>query len=194
MQKRKYLLILTIAFLSVYIIRTSIINIDWVASGSMLPRFDVNSRIVSNQLAYGLNFPASNELWLQWLTPKRGEIILFRNPNDQYHVWMKRVIGLPNDIIEFKDHHLYINHVLCSPKDRYHEKLLRRDKSFSEDFRIWSSYLEKDWGPITVGEGELFLMGDNRGSSLDSRTWGTIPQKYLIGKVLAQVWPLPNFR
>lgn len=190
MSKTKHFVVITSIFLGIYLIRTSIINIDSIASGSMLPLFDVDNQVLSNQLAYGLNLPFQQQLLLQWSTPKRGDIVLFRNPIDQHNIWMKRVIGLPQDKINFKDHHLYINGTLCNVEDRYHEQIPQKNGNFTKPFRIWASYLEKDWGPITVPEGQLFLMGDNRGSSLDSRTWGTIPQEYLMGKVVAQTWPI----
>lgn len=190
MSKTKHFVVITTLFLVAYILRTSIINIDSVASGSMLPLFDVDNRVLSNQLAYGLNIPFQHQLSLQWSAPKRGDVVLFRNPHDQHNTWMKRVIGLPHDKISFQDHRLYINGTLCNIKDRYHEQAPQKNGSFTKPFRIWASYLEKDWGPVIVPEGQLFLMGDNRGVSIDSRTWGMLPQKYLMGKVVAQTWPI----
>ncbi len=190
MSKKKHFMVIAALLLLAFAIKTSVINVDTIVTGSMLPLFDTGDHVLSNQLAYGLNLPFQKQLWLQWATPKRGDVVLFKNPHDQHQTWMKRVIGLPHDSISFKDHHLYINGILCSPKDRYHEEIPRKDGSYGKSFRIWSSYLEKDWGPYIVPENTLFLMGDNRGVSLDSRTWGTLPQEYLIGKVIAQTWPL----
>jgi len=105
---------------------------------------------------------------------------------------MKRVIGLPGDRVLFHKHHLYVNGQVCTLPQRNKEQLPQKNNNFSSPYKLWTSYLEEDWGPITVPNGELFLMGDNRGNSLDSRTWGTIPDTYLTGQPLIRIWPISD--
>jgi len=158
----------------------------------MLPNHGIDSRIVVNQLAWGLNFPFMTRQIIQWQQPQRGDVILFHNPHDAGNLWMKRVIGLPSDRIEFRDHRLYVNGQRCTLKYRNYEYLPRKRGGFSPAYQIWSSYLEQDWGPIFIPEGKLFLMGDHRGVSIDSRRWGAVSSKHLSGKAFLRIWPLSD--
>ena len=167
-------------------IRTSVVNVSVIASGSMLPNFEVDSRIISNQLSWGFHFPFKSRAIFTWSKPRRGDIVLFKNPYDDDHIWMKRVIGMAGDTIIFRNHQLYVNHKLCTlPKHREH--LPNETQDFSATYKIWSSYLEKDWGPIKVPDGKVFLMGDNRGDSIDSRKWGSISTDYLTGHPIFRI-------
>ncbi|MDX8392012.1 MAG: signal peptidase I [Mariprofundaceae bacterium] len=186
---RRIIFGLVVVIIGIVCIRSSIINVAWITSGSMLPNHAVNSRIVSNQLAWGLNLPFMQQQIMQWRQPQRGDIVLFHNPNDAGNLWMKRVIGLPGDSIEFRKHQLYVNARRCTLEQRNQEHVPRENCGFSPAYHLWSSYLEKDWGPILVPEGELFLLGDNRGASLDSRRWGAISTRYLSGRAFLRIWP-----
>jgi len=191
--KINLIILCLIAFiLAAFIIRTSMVSSAWVTSGSMLPTYDTHERILSNQLAWGLNIPFLSHLQLQWATPLRGEVILFHNPHDNNHIWMKRVIGVAGDRISFIDHGLYINGILCNSETNSYEQLPRENGSLSPKYKVWFSYLERDWGPIIVPPQSLFVMGDNRGSSLDSRSWGTIPISALSGQPFMRIWPLKD--
>jgi len=178
----RWLVFVSSILLVTWCIRTSIISVDSIVSGSMLPSYQVGTRIVSNQLSWGLNVPLMKQQIIQWKLPQRGEVVIFRNPHDDGNIWIKRVIGLPGDHIEFRHHQLYVNQHVCSFTHHNKERMPREKHQFSPSYRIWASYLEKDWGPIVVPAGELFLMGDNRGDSIDSRTWGSISIRYLVGK------------
>jgi len=183
---------LLVFLVSMALIRISIVNVAWITSGSMLPNHQVNSRILVNQLAWGLNLPFVQQQIMQWQQPQRGDVVLFHNPHDAGNMWMKRVIGLPGDSIEFRDHRLYVNGQRCTLEQRNQEHLPRKHSGFSPEYQIWSSYLERDWGPIIVPEGKLFLMGDHRGASIDSRRWGAVSRRYLTGKAFLRIWPLSD--
>lgn len=170
--------------------RTTLLYISGIASSSMIPAYDVGDQIVSNQLAWGLNIPFIDRQVIQWQQPQRGDVVIFKNPYDNGNIWMKRVIGLPGDHIEFKDHQLWVNGMLCTQDNRRYEKMPLQDGDSTEQYRIWHSWLEKDWGPVVVPDNEMFLIGDNRGTSLDSRTWGSISMRYLFGQPVATIWPL----
>ncbi|MDQ6966514.1 MAG: signal peptidase I, partial [Mariprofundaceae bacterium] len=143
------------------------------------------------QLAWGLNLPFRDIQPVRWGMPERGEVVLFHNPHDAGNVWMKRIVGLPGDRLEFREHRLYVNGIACTLQQRRFEQLPRSNGTVTAPYRIWHSYLEADWGPLVVGEASMFVMGDNRGASMDSRSWGPVPLAYLLGKPLLHLWPLP---
>jgi len=150
-----------------------------VISGSMQPNFPIGTHTLVLEWVWGLNIPFQNKQFMQWRQPKHGDVVIFHNPHDQGKLWMKRVIAEGGDWLEFHHHHLYLNGVLCDT--HHHEKLPLRAGGFSPSYAIWSSYLEQDWGPIQIPQGQLFLMGDNRGDSVDSRQWGSLERQNLVG-------------
>jgi len=193
-RKLSLYLIAALCFVAfVLFLRVSAANISWIASGSMLPGFAVHDRLLVNQLAWGLNLPFLNHQVHQWRTPERGDVVLFHNPYDAQRIWMKRVVGLPGDVIAFHDQQLWINDQACVVDAKRYEFLPRRDGQPAQGHRIWFSWWEHDWGPTTVAPGQLFLMGDNRGASDDSRDWGTLAQTQLTGQPWFKLWPLKSF-
>ena len=103
--------------------------------------------------------------------PHRGEIVIFHHPEHQNETWVKRVIGLPGDLVEIRNEKLYINNELVQ-----------------EDYIKVTDRLY-DFGPVVVPEGNYFVMGDNRNNSLDSRFWGYLPQEYIEGNPVLVFWP-----
>ncbi|MCB1186555.1 signal peptidase I [bacterium] len=103
--------------------------------------------------------------------PHRGEIVIFHHPEHQDETWVKRVIGLPGDLVEIRNEKLYINNELVQ-----------------EDYIKVTDRLY-DFGPVVVPEGNYFVMGDNRNNSLDSRFWGYLPQEYIEGNPVLVFWP-----
>lgn len=158
-----------------------IIRPSQVVSGSMLPNFPIGTHTLVLECIWGINIPFQNQQWVQWKQPNRGDVVVFHNPQDAGNLWMKRVIGIGGDMLEFRHHRLYINKVACKLDKHHYERLPLRRGGFSQSYKIWSSYLEKDWGPIKVPQGQLFLMGDNRGDSVDSRQWGSLDTHNLVG-------------
>jgi len=171
-------------------LRISVLNVARVTSGSMLPTAETGDFILIHQLAWGLNLPFRDTQSVQWGMPERGAIVLFHNPHDAGNVWMKRVVGLPGDRLEFREHRLYVNGIACTQQRRF-EQLPRSANAMTAPYRIWHSSVEADWGPVLVGEASMFVMGDNRGASMDSRRWGPVPLAYLLGKPVLHLWPLP---
>jgi signal peptidase I len=102
--------------------------------------------------------------------PQRGDIVVFRHPEDTRGPWVKRVIGLPGDVIEIHDYQVYIN-----------------GEALDEDYIRQKPW--RDYGPVTVPAGDLFVMGDNRNNSLDSRSWGFLPRANLLGRAVLVYWP-----
>jgi signal peptidase I len=144
---------------------------------SMEPNFHNGQFLIVNRFAYcpGLHLdfsPLNIHLEKTWClrTPKRGDVIVFEYPKDLSRDFIKRVIGLPGETVEVRDGSVYVNGQLMPEP-------FGPNPGNSTD------------GPITVGPDELFVMGDNRNNSSDSRSWGQLPLQYVIGKALLSYWP-----
>ncbi len=140
---------------------------------SMMPTLKDQDRMIVNKFSYNIG------------EPKRFDIIVFHAPEGKDYI--KRVIGLPGDTLEYKDDVLYIN------GKAYKEPYLDEYKKQVEDGPLTGSFtLEEKIGRKTVPKGELFVMGDNRRFSKDSRHIGTVPMSKVIGKTSVVYWPLKD--
>jgi signal peptidase I len=205
---------LALALLIVFMVRSSIVEAFKIPSGSMIPTLLTGDHIFVNKFAYGLKVPFSDTftdhpiLLMKREPPKRGDIIVFKYPKDERVYFIKRVIGTPGDVIEIKNRTLYINHVaiervpfggkeadkiyksLDDPKygpanlDIYLEKLNPPDHLIMLDKQ---NFVGENFGPITVPANQLFVMGDNRDFSNDSRFWGFVPMDNVKGKAMI-IW------
>lgn len=141
-----------------------------VDGSSMVPTFHTSDRILTSKLSYRFG------------TPHRGDIIVFTPPNPQNGDYIKRIIGLPGETIELKNGQVYINDQLLS------EKYLPADTKTVE-----RAFL-RDNVPYKIPDGDYMVFGDNRNFSSDSREWGPIAYKEIIGKAKIQYWPLSEVR
>ncbi|MFN8494141.1 MAG: signal peptidase I [Caldilineaceae bacterium] len=135
-----------------------------IESHSMQPNFYEGQFILVNKLAYKIGQPA------------RGEVIVFHNPNNTSEDYIKRVIGLPGDTIEIRDEKVYIN-----------------NQELPEPFAKEPYRTNAAYGPKVVEANHIFVMGDNRGNSQDSRYIGAIDENLIVGKAWLRLWPLPVF-
>lgn len=186
---KRILLAITAIALAFLLLRVFAIGVVYVQSNSMQPLITKNDGLLINKLAFGLHHPWREEPLFTWNAPGRGEMVAFNNPFDNGHLWLKRVVGLPGDILIFKDHKLMLNGKVISGFDENNYETISVDDNTVKNYRVWSSYLEEDWGPVTVPAGMLFVMGDHRSASIDSRVWGPVPQSSLRGTVLLRFWP-----
>jgi len=176
--------------LTVALLRLSVVDIVYVQSNSMRPLISKGDRLFIHQSAYSLRLPWSTTPLITWDAPNRGDIVVFDNPHDDDHLpWLKRVIGLSGDKLHFHNHQLYLNGKVISGFDNTNVEIIPSSLDSQVSYRVWNSYLEEDWGPITVPKDSLFLLGDHRSASTDSRVWGTIPLYHLRGKASFRVWP-----
>ncbi len=183
--------------LLVWLIRSFLIQPYRVPTSSLEPTILPGDFIVVNQFAYGLRFPVLNAKIFSLGVPKRGDIALFRSPVDTL-ILVKRVIGLPGDRIVYKDKILTINgrQMLQTPagmdldaEDKFFTPVqVRIEKLDNVEHKIFIK-TGKEWEKIdvVVPAGSYFMMGDNRDSSNDSRYWGFVSEKNLIGKALG-IW------
>jgi signal peptidase I len=169
------------------VIKTFLIQPFWIPSESMLPTIEVNDRVMVNKLAYN------------WGEPQRGDVVVFRDPREEEveesipeavirsvleavgirtrgrDDLIKRVIGLPGETVEVRSNQILID---GSPLE--------------EDYLAQDSFMP-DEPPIVVAEDEVFVMGDNRNASFDSRRFGPVPLDDLIGEAFVTIWPLAHF-
>jgi len=201
---------LAVAIFIVMLLRSSIIEPYKIPSGSMIPTLFIGDHIFVNKFSYGFKVPFT-EFFLDkpiYVTkqqvPNRGDVIVFRYPRDESINYIKRVIGLPGDTIAIRDKILYINNkpinetALTDPKlsdgiendnDKsvlmlYAEDLMGIKHAVLHDGK---SLLGSDFGPITIPSDSLFVMGDNRDRSSDSRIWGYVPLDNVKGKAII-IW------
>lgn len=135
-----------------------------IESHSMLPNFHEGQFILVNKLAYKLG------------APKRGDVVVFHNPQRLDEDYIKRVIGLPGDTVEVIDQTIYIN-----------------QQPLDEPFPHNSFAPGEPYGPTVVGPNQIFVMGDNRGNSQDSRVFGPLDEDLLVGKAWFRIWPFSAF-
>jgi signal peptidase I len=144
-----------------------------VVGESMQPTLDDGNLLIVNKLIYDLQ------------QAERFDVVVFEaNESDDY---VKRIIGTPGDKIEYKNDQLYVNGVYVEERFLDSYKMASSAVPFTEDFT-----LEELTGESEVPEGKLFVLGDNRQDSLDSRSFGFIDEKSLVGKVGMTYWPLPE--
>lgn len=177
---RENLEAIIIAVILAMFIRTFIIQAFKIPSGSMKETLQIGDHILVNKFIYGVKLPFFNKIIIPYKDPKREDIIVFKYPNDPSKDFIKRVVGLAGDVVEVRNKKLYVNDVLQT--DKFYE--------VHSDPRILPAKLtERDnFGPFTVPEDSLFVMGDNRDNSHDSRFWGVVNRKALKGKAFVIYW------
>jgi signal peptidase I len=169
---REYVEAISLALVLALFIRTFIVQAFKIPSGSMLPTLLVGDHLLVNKLLYGVRIPFVGKRVLQVFEPERGDIVVFIYPEDRSKDFIKRVQGLPGEKLELRDKVLYIDDQPV--EDPY--------AHFPPNSRVRAMSPRDNFGPIVVPEGEVFVMGDNRDFSHDSRFWGTVPIDDILGK------------
>jgi signal peptidase I len=164
----EWVLVIAGALVLALIIRTFLIAAFYIPSGSMLDTLHKNDRVLVNKLSYKLH------------DVRRGDVVVFERPPNEpdtsINDLIKRVMGLPGDTLEVRDCRLIVN-------GRYLDE----------------PYVDRPWtrtctfGPITVPDGQLFVMGDNRDDSEDSRVFGPIDEDLVVGRAFVIIWPFTHW-
>ena len=196
--------------LVVFILRSFFFEPFRIPSGSMIPTLQIGDLILVNKYQYGVRLPVIHTKVLDLGEPKRGDVMVFRFPNNPSQDYIKRVIGLPGDKVEYNSRRLIVNgvEVKTRPAERYFEEgRVQYYNQFIETLGdvehriilndgpgvpIAQGYQHTDpqachYSPpeavtCTVPPGHYFMMGDNRDNSEDSRFWGFVPEENIVGR------------
>ncbi len=181
-------------FLIVFVLRSFIGEFYQIPSASMIPNYLIGDYLYVNKFAYGFRFPIWGVKLIPVGTPKRGDVVIFSYPPDTRVDLIKRVVGLPGDHVSYINKLLSINGVPV-PTSLIANQIMA-DDSETQAVQVYQENLSGDvhgiinmpWAPthnftnVIVPKGEYFVMGDNRDDSEDSRYWGFVQDKYLLGK------------
>lgn len=179
----EYVKSIGIAILIALFIRAYIVQAFKIPSGSMIPTLLIGDHLLVNKFIYGVNPPLSDKKILVFETPTRGDIIVFKYPEDPSRDFIKRVIGVEGDIVEIKNKKVFVNGVeLKEPYARHTDSYIHPRELDPRD----------NFGPIKVPPHKLFVMGDNRDQSYDSRFWGFVDLKDVKGKAFIIYWSWDN--
>ncbi len=180
--------------LIVFLLRSFLVEPFRIPSGSMLPSLHIGDFILVNKFSYGLRLPLLNYKIIPLNAPQRGEVMVFRYPLNPKLNFIKRVIGLPGDVIGYRNKQLFINGQAVArvddgafsfpqlklrgvAADQYRETIGASTHAILLDQNLAARDME-----VTVPRGNYFVMGDNRDHSNDSRYWRFVPEDHLVGK------------
>ena len=176
---RENLEAILVAVLIALFIRTFVVQAFKIPSGSMKQTLQIGDHILVNKFTYGIKIPYWQTTIIPFKKPRKGDIIVFKYPKDPDKAFIKRVIGVAGDVIECRDKKLFIN-----------RNPVNHDFGVYTDRHIYPAEQKPrdNFGPLTVPENSLFVMGDNRDESLDSRFWGFVDLKAVNGKAFIIYW------
>ena len=176
---RENLEAILVAIVIALFIRTFVVQAFKIPSGSMKQTLQIGDHILVNKFIYGIKIPYWRKTIVPVKDPQKGDVIVFKFPEDPEKDFIKRVVGVGGDVIESRDKKLYVNH-----------KPVNHDFGVHTDSYIYPKNVRKrdNFGPITVPENSLFVMGDNRDESYDSRFWGFVDLKAVSGKAFIIYW------
>jgi signal peptidase I len=176
---QEYAEAIVIAIVIAFFIRTFVIQAYKIPSGSMKPTLLIGDHILVNKFIYGVKIPFIRSTLIPIREPKREDIVVFIYPEDRSKDFIKRVIGIAGDTIEIRDKKIFLN------------GLPYRDKYgvYTDEFIFPVASQPRDnFGPVTVPKGKIFCMGDNRDQSYDSRFWGFVDLKDVLGEAMVIYW------
>jgi signal peptidase I len=183
-QLRETIEAIVVAFAIALVIRTFVIQAFKIPSGSMIPTLLIGDHILVNKFLLGnpVDVPFTNIHLFRMpglRKPQRGDIIVFKYPEDPTRDFIKRVVGIEGDTVESKDKMVYVNgRKLVEPYTQH----------VSGDIKPAGMDRRDNFGPVTVPKESVFVMGDNRDQSYDSRYWGFVPDSEIKGKAIVIYW------
>jgi signal peptidase I len=205
---REYAESIAVAVLIALFLRAFVVEAFKIPSGSMIPTLQVGDHIFVNKFIYGIRIPWTNiKFGMTYREPRRGEVIVFIYPKEPDKDFIKRIVGIPGDKVEIKNNQIFINdqpipreHVdndcqymdYDEPTQRWDE---RRCDQFVEtlDGNSFVTIYDRNgpphtYQPVKVPKDSVFVMGDNRDNSHDSRFWGFVPYDLIKGKAMIIWW------
>jgi len=176
---REYAESIAIAVILALIIRTFLVQAFKIPSGSMEDTLAIGDHLLVSKFIYGTKIPFSGKSVLKLRDPRQGDVIVFEYPEDPSKDFIKRVIGVPGDVVEGKDKKVFVNGKhYQNPHEVHKEKeIIPKEMNPRDSF-----------GPITVPENSYFTMGDNRDRSYDSRFWKFVRRDQIKGLAFIKYW------
>jgi len=202
---REYAEALAIALLLAFFLRTFIIEAFKIPSGSMKSTLLIGDYLMVNKFAYGIRIPIIDKYIIQFKKPERGDIVVFKWPVDESKDYIKTIVGIEGDTIEIKNDTLYINNkkVEYTLSDKFSDESIHEADVYEENlgnnkhFVLDQFAKNENYGPITVPENSIFVMGDNRDDSKDSRYWANetyVKLEKIKGRALIIYWSWPHWK
>ncbi len=203
---REYAESIGVAVAIALLLRAFVVEAFQIPSGSMIPTLEIGDHIFVSKFSYGVSIPFTHKRLVRFGQPKRGDIIVFRYPLDPDVDYIKRVVALPGEKVDVRKNEIFINDrpmsrefvkEACSYEDGPPGEGLQHERECERwlenlDGRLHNTihnpHGASDWPGKVVPEGHVFVMGDNRDNSNDSRVWGTVPQELIKGRALIVWW------
>ena len=182
---REYFESIVIAVILALFIRTFVVQAFKIPTGSMENNLLIGDHLLVNKFVFAPTLTGIERALLPTATIQRGQVIVFKYPEEPERDFIKRVIGLPGETVELREKKVYIN---GKPLDEPYVHFLQPPGGVSEGHEVTSYDVRERYGPVTVPPTQFFMMGDNRDNSQDSRYWGFLPRDYIKGKALLIYW------
>jgi signal peptidase I len=176
---REYAESIIIAVILALFIRTFVVQAFKIPSGSMEDTLQVGDHLLVNKFIFGTAIPFTDKQFFALRDPHRGDVIVFEYPEDPSKDFIKRIIGVPGDVVQGINKHVYVNGKLYQNPHEVHKEaeLIPKDQNPRDTF-----------GPVKVPEDSYFVMGDNRDRSYDSRFWGFVKKEKIKGLAFIKYW------
>jgi signal peptidase I len=172
-----------LAIILAMFIRTFVVQAFKIPSGSMKQTLLIGDHILVNKFIYGVKLPFTGITLIPVREPKRGDIVVFKFPEDPGKDFIKRVVGVEGDVVEIRDKQVFVN---GKPENHSHGVHM-------DPYTIPPGVQPRDYfGPVTVPPDSIFVLGDNRDHSYDSRFWGFVELKDMKGKAFIIYWSWNN--
>ena len=188
---REYFESIVIAVILALFIRTFVVQAFKIPTGSMENNLLIGDHLLVNKFVFGPTRTRAERAILPVADLKRGDVIVFKYPEEPDRDFIKRVIGLPGETLEVRDKKVLINGAAL---DEPYAHYLQPVASPSEFHEVTSFDVRDRYGPVTVPADHYFMMGDNRDNSQDSRYWGFLPRENIKGKALVIYWSYESDR
>ena len=185
---REYAESIVIAVILALFVRTWIVQAFKIPTGSMENNLLIGDHLLVNKFVFGPTIGAVDRALLPIRNIRRGDVVVFKYPDEPDRDFIKRVIGLPGETLEMRAKKIYID---GKPLDEPYVHFLQPASDAQEITRF---DMREQYGPVTVPAGHYFVMGDNRDNSQDSRYWGFLPAHYVKGRALMIYWSYESGR
>jgi signal peptidase I len=185
---REYFESIVIAVILALFVRTWVVQAFKIPTGSMENNLLIGDHLLVNKFVFGPTAAGAERAVMPMRDIRRGDVVVFKYPDEPERDFIKRVIGLPGETVELRNKKVYID---GTPLDEPYVHFL---EPASEAGEVTSFDVRERYGPVRVPEDRFFVMGDNRDNSQDSRYWGTLPRSYIKGRALVIYWSYESGR